>query len=88
MTDAKNIESQLEVNESPDDISLGGGSDMDMDDEVEGMDFGVDLGAILSTEDGDTVCTALLDINNTIGEVARQIATTNKILIKILSKMK
>lgn len=88
MTDAKNIESQLEVNESPDDISLGGGSDMDMDDEVEGMDFGVDLGAILSTEDGDTVCTALLDINNTIGEVARQIATTNKVLIKILSKMK
>lgn len=64
------------------------GSDLDMDDEIEGMDLGVDLGAILSTEDGDTVCTALLDINNTIGEVARQISTTNKILIKILSKMK
>jgi hypothetical protein len=64
------------------------GSDLDVDDEIEGMDLGVDLGAILSTEDGDTVCTALLDINNTIGEVARQISTTNKVLIKILSKMK
>ena len=74
--------------ESPENDPMDEGSDLDMDDEIEGMDMGIDLGAILSTEDGDTVCTALLDINNTIGEVARQIATTNKILIKILSKMK
>ena len=64
------------------------GSEMDIDDEIEGMDLGVDLGSLLATEDGDTVCTALLDINNTIGEVARQLSTTNKILIKILAKMK
>ena len=88
MADDKNVDPKLEFNESPEDESLGGGSDMDIDDEVEGMDFGVDLGAILSTEDGDTVCTALLDINNTIGEIARQIATTNKVLIKMFSKMK
>ena len=74
--------------ESPEIDPMDEGSDLDMDDEIEGMDLGVDLGAVLSTEDGDTVCTALLDINNTIGEVARQISTTNKILIKILSKMK
>lgn len=74
--------------ESPENDPMDEGSDLDMDDEIEGMDMGIDLGAILSTEDGDTVCTALLDINNTISEVARQIATTNKILIKILSKMK
>ena len=64
------------------------GSEMDIDDEIEGMDLGVDLGSLLATEDGDTVCTALLDVNNTIGEVARQLSTTNKILIKILAKMK
>ena len=74
--------------EFPENDPMDEESDLDMDDEIEGMDLGVDLGAILSTEDGDTVCTALLDINNTIGEVARQLATTNKILIKILSKMK
>jgi len=77
-----------ESEQSPEIDPMDEGSDLDMDDEIEGMDLGVDLGAVLTTEDGDTVCTALLDINNTIGEVARQISTTNKVLIKILSKMK
>ena len=78
-----------EPTESPEiDDPMDEGSDLDVDDEIEGMDFGVDLGSILATEDGDTVCTALLDINNTIGEVARQISTANKILIKILAKTK
>ena len=80
--------SEPEPEESTEIDPMDEGSDLDMDDEIEGMDLGVDLGAILSTEDGDTVYTDLLDINNTIGEVARQISTTNKILIKILSKMK
>lgn len=81
-------EPKPEPEESPEIDPMDEGSDLDMDDEIEGMDLGVDLGAVLSTEDGDTICTALLDINNTIGEVARQISTTNKVLIKILSKMK
>lgn len=81
-------ESKLEHEESVEIDPMDEGSDIDMDDEIEGMDLGIDLGSILATEDGDTVCTALLDINHTIGEVARQIATANKILIKILSKMK
>jgi hypothetical protein len=58
-----------------------------MGDEIEGLDMGFDLGALLSTDDGDTVCSALLDINGTLGEVARQMATTNKILIKMLAKL-
>ena len=88
MVDNKNDEPKLDPEESTEVDPMDEGSDLDMGDEIEGMDFGVDLGSILATEDGDTVCTALLDINNTIGEVARQISTTNKILIKILAKMK
>ena len=63
------------------------GEDDDMGDEIEGLDMGFDLGALLSTDDGDTVCSALLDINGALGEVARQMATTNKILIKMLAKL-
>jgi len=84
MADKKNDEPEME----PEAESMDEGSDIDMDDEIEGMDMGLDLGAVLTTEDGDTVCSALLDINNTVGEVARQLATANKILVKMLSKLK
>ena len=46
----------------------------------EGIDLGGLLGATLATEDGDTVCSALV----TIGD---QLATQNKILLKILSSL-
>lgn len=52
------------------------------------MGMGVDLGAVLATEDGDTLCTALLDINDTLGQMAQQLSVTNKILVKMMSKMK
>ena len=51
--------------------------EMDFD---EGIDLGGLLGATLATEDGDTVCSALV----TIGD---QLATQNKILLKILSSL-
>ena len=60
-----------------------GGDDIDMED----MDMGVDLGAVLTTDDGDTVCSALVDASNGVAEVAKQLATQNKILIKILAKL-
>lgn len=63
--------------------------DEDEDDDIEGMmEDGMDLSAVLTTEDGDTVCSALVDINESMGEVARQIGITNKLLLKMLSKMK
>ena len=46
----------------------------------EGIDLGGLLGATLATEDGDTVCSALV----TIGD---QLDTQNKILLKILSSL-
>jgi len=69
-------DSEIAADEIEDDDELG------MD-----MDMGMDLGALLTTEDGDTVCSALVDAAGGIAEVAKQLATQNKILIKMLAKL-
>lgn len=60
------------------------------EEDMEGFvpEYGFDISAALVTEEGDTLCSALVDINDTIGEVARQMSITNKLLLKIASKMK
>ena len=69
----------------------GEGEEEEFEDDDEEMDFGEEgydgmealgglLSATLATEEGDTVCTALLDIGT-------QLATQNKILLKILSTL-
>jgi hypothetical protein len=45
-----------------------------------GVDIAELMTSLMATEDGDTVCSALVNISN-------QLQTQNKILIKILSKM-
>ena len=50
------------------------------DDEEYMMDMGGLLSSVLATEDGDTVCSALVNIS-------RQMEVQNKILIKMLSHM-
>jgi hypothetical protein len=52
----------------------------DDDDEEYMMDMGGLLSSVLATEDGDTVCSALVNIS-------RQMEVQNKILIKMLSHM-
>ena len=57
------------------------GMEMEFDDNYDnGVDLAELLTATLATEDGDTVCSALV----TIGE---QLATQNKILLKMLSTL-
>jgi len=69
--------------------------DKEPEDEFEGgeedeMDFGEDgdlgelLTSLLTTEDGDNVATALVNLNATL---AKHLETQNKILVKILSKL-
>jgi hypothetical protein len=57
----------------------------DFEDEDEELDDGVDIPtlmtSLLATEEGDTICTALVDIG-------QQIQVQNKILIKILAQLK
>jgi len=57
-------------------------SDMEMD-----MGDGFDISSVLMTEDGDTICSAIVDASNGIEAVAKQLATQNKILIKLLAKL-
>ena len=77
-----------ENEEIPDLVSESGeeGEIMEDDDELM-MDEEAGLEAFLATEDGDTICTAMVDVNETLGEIARQLTTTNRILVKMLSKL-
>ena len=50
------------------------------EDEDEGMDLAGLMSSLLATPDGDTVCSALVNL-------CYQLETQNKILIKMLSKM-
>jgi hypothetical protein len=72
-----------------DDVSVEGESDDEDLDLDEGMmeDDGLDLGALLTTEDGETIPSVLSDGVQAVGEVARQISVTNKLLVKLISKL-
>jgi hypothetical protein len=50
----------------------------------EGIDMGELLTSLLTTEDGDNVCTALVNIGNVLN---KHLETQNKILVKILTKL-
>ena len=86
MTDeSKNTPPPEDVIESDDEIDMGEieslQDDMDLDDD------GMDLSNFLVTEDGETVANSLADIVDGLRELVSQISTTNKILIKMLSKL-
>ena len=73
--------SNIEEDEFPDIDELEN-EDFDeyMEDEPYMMDMGGLLSSVLATEEGDTVCSALVNIS-------RQMEVQNKILIKMLSHM-
>ena len=67
--------------ESDSDVEIVG--DMiedDEDEDEEGIDIMELMGSLLATPEGDTVCSALVNI-------ALQLQTQNKILIKMLTKI-
>ena len=73
--------SEIEDEESiVDDLDLDLEMPDDDDDEEYMMDMGGLLSSVLATEEGDTVCSALVNIS-------RQMEVQNKILIKMLSQM-
>lgn len=69
------IEDTLELSDDDEDMEM-----LEDDDEGYMMDVGGLLSSVLATEDGDTVCSALVNIS-------RQMEVQNKILIKMLSQM-
>ena len=57
---------------------------IDEDEDEEMMDMAGLLTSLMATEDGDTVCTALVNINNNLEKMSKHMDTQNKILIKIM----
>ena len=72
------------MSEHPDEIEEGEiidtESEMDMEPGEEDFDVAELMSSLFATEDGDTVCTALVGISN-------QIQVQNKILVKILAQL-
>jgi hypothetical protein len=69
------IEDTLELSDEDEDMEM-----LEDDDEGYMMDMGGLLSSVLATEEGDTVCSALVNIS-------RQMEVQNKILIKMLAHM-
>jgi len=72
------------MSEHPDEIEEGeiidSGSEMDMEPGEDDFDIAELMTSLLATDDGDTVCTALIGISN-------QLQVQNKILVKMLAQL-
>jgi|SaaInl5LU_22_DNA_1037371.scaffolds.fasta_scaffold102243_2 hypothetical protein len=78
-TDEEEFEDDDEEFEDEDEIVYT--SDIELDEEpMMELDMGGLLGSVLTTEDGDTVCSALVNIS-------KQLEMQNRIMIKILSQL-
>lgn len=66
--------------EDEEDILLTEDEDFFQEEDEEGMDLAGLMTSLLATPDGDTVCSALVNL-------CYQLETQNKILIKMLAKM-
>ena len=77
-------QSRLKMSEHPDEIEEGEIIDSESEMEMEPIEDELDvtelMTSLFATEDGDTVCTALVGISN-------QIQIQNKILVKILAQL-
>ena len=65
-------------------VDMEGEDEFDEEDEGDFMDMGSLLTSLLTTEDGDNVCTALVNIGAILN---KHMETQNKILLKIMSKL-
>ena len=61
--------------------------DEEEEDDFEGMDLGSALAPFLTTEEGDSICTALVSIGTHMEKMTKMMDTQNKILVKLLSQM-
>jgi len=73
-------EGEIVSEEEEEDIEFDEDEEFFQEDEDEGMDLVGLMSSLLATPDGDTVCSALVNL-------CYQLETQNKILIKMLAKM-
>jgi hypothetical protein len=69
-----------EIVTDDDDVLLTDGEEYEMNEDEDTVDLAGLMTSMLATPDGDTVCSALVNL-------CYQLETQNKILIKILSRM-
>jgi len=82
---AKNPEPEVPEDDDDEDIDLGDEEDDEMD---MGMDMMDALGSMLTTEEGDTIATALVSLKDATERIADTLEMQNKILVKIYSTLK
>lgn len=61
--------------------------DEEEEEDFEGMDLGSALAPFLTTEEGDSICTALVNVGTHLEKMTKLMDTQNKILVKMLSQM-
>ena len=79
-TQPEEIESEIEEGEIVTEDEISEDEDEYQIEDDQGMDIAELMTSLMATDEGDTVCSALVNI-------ASQLQTQNKILIKILSKL-
>jgi len=57
------------------------------EEDFEGMDLGSALAPFLTTEEGDSICTALVSISTHMEKMTKLADMQNKILVKMLTHM-
>ena len=57
------------------------------EEDFEGMDLGSALAPFLTTEEGDSICTALVGISTHMEKMTKLMDVQNKILVKMLSQL-
>jgi hypothetical protein len=76
---------EADVPDDDDEIDLGDEEDDEMDMDLDMME---NFASMLTTEDGDTVATALVSLKDATERIADTLEMQNKILVKILSTLK
>lgn len=71
-----------------DDIEMDEEGEDEFDMEDGGVDLLEALGSMLTTEEGDTLATAMVSLKDATERIAASMEMQNKILVKILSAMK
>ena len=79
-TQPEEIESEIEEGEIVTEDEISEDEDEYQIEDDQGMDIAELMTSLMATDEGDTVCSALVNI-------ASQLQTQNKILIKMLSKL-
>ena len=79
-TDEEEFEDDEEEFEDDEEVMYTSDLELDEDEPMMELDIGGLLGSVLTTEEGDTVCTALVSIS-------KQLEMQNRIMIKILSQL-